>query len=562
MNQNIKLSLDRVLMDGISDMVFVVKVENNTNFVYEYLNRAAMEGTGMTEDVIGKSIQEVYTNEAGRLLFEYYHEVVTSRKTLIYEDSYLEQSSVRHYSESKLIPLLNENKECIRIVASVKDITDQKRTQLKAKNLMNRLNESKLRYQSLFYHNSDAIFSIDLEGRITNGNNAVKSITGYNSIDLIGSTFYSIVISGDIHVAKDLFLQALGGTAGNSQLAILHQSGQHVIVSLKVTPLMIDENEVIGLYVILRDLTKFIHSSKKLQESEEKFRIIAENATDLISLVDNQGIISYASPSYKNVLGFNPEEYVGKLFLHNVCPNDIKHLNQVILKSIHESKSFTVQFKQYNYQNKLIWCESVGTPVFDKQNKLKHMVVLTRDIHLQKRYERKLKFLAFHDNLTGLPNRLLFEEYFNKTLEGFNETKDGLAVIMLDIDDFKKINDQMGHDVGDQVIAEFGKRITKTIRQNDMVARIGGDEFVILLPKIGSINNASDIAKTVLERIQKPWNINGLSFQVTTSMGIAMASVGMTSSALLKEADIALYEAKEKGKNSYQLQKDHQMKQK
>lgn len=156
------------------------------------------------------------------------------------------------------------------------------------------------------------------------------------------------------------------------------------------------------------------------------------------------------------------------------------------------------------------------------------MVVLTRDVRIQKEYESKLEHFALHDPLTGLPNRRLFNEQLIQALEDAKESKDELAVIMMDIDHFKHINDEMGHDIG--------------------------DEFAIILPAIGSVNNAESIAKEIQQSIKRPWNMNGKSLKVTTSMGIAMnPSEGATSFSMLKNADIALYEAKNAGRSSYKL---------
>lgn len=229
-------------------------------------------------------------------------------------------------------------------------------------------------------------------------------------------------------------------------------------------------------------------------------------------------------------------------------------MNEVVLQSINKAEPFTIQFKQYNHNNQFIWSEAHGTPVFDNHNHFQHMVVLTRDINLNKEYETKLKHFALHDSLTGLPNRRLFKSRLTSVLKEYQENRDGLAVIMMDIDHFKSINDTMGHDIGDMVIEEFGKRVSEEIRENDMVARLGGDEFIILLPNIESVDDAVLIAENIQVAMGKPWHLENIVMKVTASMGIAMAPLqDATVFSMLKTADLALYEAKDMGRNSYRI---------
>lgn len=544
---------NELLMDGIRDMVFAVRVENESVFIYEFLNRAAMEGTGLDQSVLGKSVLEVYREETATFLHKQYMKVVTSEDSVTYEDSYIAPSGKKFYSKATLTPLFDDKKQYKQIVAVVKDISKEKWAELETEKAWDNLNESRKRYQSLFHHNSDAIISFDLNGRVTNGNVTVESVTGYTPMELIGMNLNALVVKEDVNLVNNLFMQAVAGTTENSRMAIITKQGNRAELSLKVTPLIIDD-KVVGIYGILKDITDFVNTQKKLVESEKRFRIIAEHAQDLITLLDEKGEILYVSPSYKNILGFDHKEYVGKFFLHNVHPDDRSLMNEVFLTSVKNGEPFTVQFKQYNNQNELIWSEAHGTPIFDDQHTFKHMVVLTRDINLQKEYESKLRHFAHHDSLTGLPNRRLFKDHLNQALEDFQLNMDGLAVIMMDIDHFKAINDTMGHDIGDEVIEEFGKRVSQTIRNNDIVARLGGDEFVILLPHIGSESNAISIAKDIQKALEKPWNMKDNVLEITTSMGIAMVPAqDATAFSMLKNADLALYEAKDAGRNSYKV---------
>lgn len=388
-------------------------------------------------------------------------------------------------------------------------------------------------------------------GCIINGNAAMKNVTGYLLNELIGSTFYSLVTTENVNTTKEYFQLTLSGVAKNFHTAILNKTGRRIDLIVEFTPIIIHK-EVVGVYGILKDITENVTLLKKYEESENRFRIITENVNDLITLVNDTREIIYVSPSYKEILGFNHKEYLGKSYLHNVHPDDKSKLERAFSFSLKHGKPGKIQFKQKHKTKGWIWSELHATPVYDDQGRFIYMLMLASDITLRKEYESKLKHLAYHDSLTELPNRRLFKKHLLAALKECQKVKDGLAVIMVDIDHFKTINDQMGHDIGDRVIKEFGKRIRKNIRESDIVARLGGDEFVILLRGVGSIENVEAIAENIQKSMQNPWHIEHYILKVTISMGIAMApSQGATVYSMLKNSDKALYSAKSSGRNTF-----------
>ena len=422
-----RLDFERILMDGIQDMVFVIEVENGDEFHYGFMNKAAMKGTGLTQRALGRCIMDVYPEEVAAFLIGQYKKVLSEKSSVKYQDSYTGACGKKAYSETTLNPLFNDSGECTEIIAIVKDVTAEKQAQQEAR-----------------------------------------------------------------------------------------------------------------------------EKEEQLEESHANLRIITENAHDLITLLDEKGSIIYTSPSYKKILGFEREEFITKSFLYKVYPDDVSILNDWIGQSIKCRESANVQFRQYNQAGDLKWFESVGTPVFDQEQNLKHLVVMTRDITLKKEYEDKLTYFANYDPLTRLPNRRLLNERFEDVLHDLQINGEAFAVIMMDIDSFKAINDQKGHDAGDQVIKEFGKRLSKSIRATDTAARLGGDEFILLLPQTGTREEAAEVAETIRRSFGKPWHIHGQLLRVTASMGIAIAGPrDRTRRSIMKKADIAMYEAKRNGKDRY-----------
>jgi diguanylate cyclase (GGDEF)-like protein len=185
-----------------------------------------------------------------------------------------------------------------------------------------------------------------------------------------------------------------------------------------------------------------------------------------------------------------------------------------------------------------------------------HLVAIAgiaRDITEKKKNEEKNKFLAFHDTLTGLPNRRLFIEDLEQKIKEQKRYQRKFAVMYMDMDNFKKINDTFGHDVGDELLKQFAQRIKSSMRETDVIARIGGDEFTILLSEIRGQRSAAIVAEKILESLQNPWKINNHVFITTSSIGITINRDNDDEENLLKRADIALYQAKNNGKNNYRF---------
>ncbi|MFC7686961.1 PAS domain S-box protein [Ureibacillus sp. GCM10028918] len=550
-----EFSFREILMDGIDDMVFIVKVENQ-NFRYEFINRSALQNLGINKNVTGLTFSDLFPKDMARFLTKKYQEVVLKGEIITYEDSYEKIENLeekKHYAQVKLTPIFDESGSCIRIVSVVRDITEEKAALSFVKEMVDKIAESNERYQSLFTHNPDGILTFDKKGFITNGNLVVESIIGFQLMELIGKSFKDLIY-GHKTLLKTSIIKTSAGITTSGEYLLKNKDGDILTINLKIVPLIL-EGEVIGLFGIFKDITEMKKNMEQLEQSEKRFRIIAENAHDLITLVNKKGEITYVSPSYKIILGYDHKEYVGKHFIHNIHPDDSGKVLEIFGKTIQSGEPFKIEFRQKNSKEEILWFESIGKPVFNHKNKFQYLVVLTRDITLRKEYESNLKYFAYHDSLTNLPNRLLFNEKFHIAKEYYLENNDGLAIITLDIDHFKMINDIYGHDIGDMVIKEFGRRIKQSVRDSDTVARLGGDEFIILLPSIQNAENAIRLAEKVKKEMQHPWEINGVVLSVTTSMGVALASISdsFTKSSLMKEADIALYKAKACGRNTFIL---------
>jgi diguanylate cyclase (GGDEF)-like protein len=201
-----------------------------------------------------------------------------------------------------------------------------------------------------------------------------------------------------------------------------------------------------------------------------------------------------------------------------------------------------------------IWISISGEPVFDSAGVFKGYRGVGKEITERKVDEERIQFLANHDALTALPNRVMFTEVLNIAIENARRYHRNFAVLFIDLDRFKIINDTLGHEAGDKLLQEMGKRLTQTVRSSDVVARLGGDEFVILVQEVSESKQVATVARKILAAVVQPMIMQGQECRVTASVGICMYPAdAQDEQALMKNADIAMYRAKEDGKNNYKF---------
>ncbi|MCH4824703.1 diguanylate cyclase domain-containing protein [Planococcus halocryophilus] len=547
------LSFMRILMEGIKEMVFVVKVNEAESFTYDFFNQAVLEKTGLTPDSIGKPFNEVCSEEMATFLYEKYKEVIETKKKTSYEDSFYSKENRLLYSETLLTPLYDETGKCTHIVSLVKDITNEKRAKLESAEIHDRLAESSARYQSLFDSNASAIFTLDFNGRIIGGNSASLELSGYVREELLEENFVRFVSVEDQNRAKEHFQLSKLGEMRDERLQLANKSGQLISCLVKFIPINV-KGIITGFYMSTKDMTELDEISGLYKAGEENFQIIAENVHDVIVLMDQHRQYLYVSPSSENIFGFKADAIVQKEAYYQIHADDIKRVGSSFDHAAKNSITFREQLRLMHKNRGWIWTEVAGTPVLGKDNKFNHMVIVARDISIQKEYENQLKHFAYIDTLTELPNRRYFQEYATKRLEMDKESREKLAVLILDIDDFKQINDQWGHEVGDAVIQEFGHRLNRCMYGENIAARLGGDEFIVLLTEAESKEKVTKITDVIYQAMKTPINVQELFFEISISMGITMTpEEGVSISTMMKRADLAMYKAKRQEKNSFHV---------
>jgi len=293
---------------------------------------------------------------------------------------------------------------------------------------------------------------------------------------------------------------------------------------------------------------------RALRESEARYRLMAENSTDIISRTTTSGIILYASDAVRRLIGYEPAELVGKSIYEFMHPDDreeTRHLSYLI----NENTPTTYTYRLMRKSGTSVWFETTSRSVRNPAtNEVDEFISVSRDITERKIVEEQIEHQAYHDALTGLPNRRLFRDRLTIALAHARRTNTPLAVVFCDLDRFKDVNDSLGHSFGDELLKAIAIRLKTALRQEDSIARMGGDEFTILIANLKASDDAVRIAQKILDVVAQPLRIEGTEVFITTSVGIALfPNDGDTAEALLKNADHAMYRAKEAGPNLVQL---------
>ncbi|MGH2787167.1 MAG: putative bifunctional diguanylate cyclase/phosphodiesterase [Actinomycetota bacterium] len=293
-------------------------------------------------------------------------------------------------------------------------------------------------------------------------------------------------------------------------------------------------------------------AARERTKSEARFRSLVQNANDVILICDLETTIKYQTPSTETVLGFGDGELVGALLTESAHPNDARRLFAFCQEiGAQPGGTRTIEWRMKHRDGFWMHVESSANNLTDDPN-VDGLVLTLRDISAQKSLEQQLKHQAFHDSLTNLANRALFSDRVGHALMRGDRSDSETAVLFVDIDDFKTVNDSLGHAAGDDLLIEFAGRLQRAVRPSDTVARLGGDEFAILLEDVSDTTDPQTIADRVLRDLAKPVYLRDRELFVRASIGIATSSRAEEGAEeLLRNADVAMYMAKGAGKGTY-----------
>ena len=409
------------------------------------------------------------------------------------------------------------------------------------------LEQSEEKYSSILKHAAETIFTFTQEGIIETTNPAASFLFGYDESELLGMNI-DVLIPKFSQISPPVNLEEkVSQLNGEPVIYGFKKDGSEFPIEFTLgRPVYRNQRQWL---VIIRDITE----RKKAEEGLRLMAKIFEGSKDAIVITDTRSRIIDANEAFTTLTGYDKSEV---LHQHPAILNSHRHgdnfyyvLRRTLLKT--GAWSGEVWTRRKNNEIYPIWLSLYS--VKDEKNITTHFVGIFSDITARKASENQLKQLAHYDALTGLANRTQFIERLKWTIELAKRNKEQAALVFLDLDRFKLVNDTLGHQAGDELLVEVAQRLKSCVREVDMVSRLAGDEFTIILSSIQTPDDAGTVAKKIIQALTLPVQLEGRDVFISTSMGITVFPMdGITVNHLIKNADTAMYHAKERGRNNYQ----------
>jgi len=429
-----------------------------------------------------------------------------------------------------------------RTILILSDITERKRTE-----------EA---YHAVVEHSLQGLCILQ-DQREVFVNTAYAELLGYTVEELLALSpkqVRNLVHPDDQEIAWGRYHDRMEGKPAQPhyQFRIIRKDGS--VRWVETFPSRIEYQGRPALQVAMIDITERKLAEATLKNSEERYRTLVESSTDAILMLDRERNAVTSNQAFLDLFGYQKSEVEGQS-TRIVHPSEesFRAYGKATYQLVERVGSLREEWDLMRKDGTIFSAEIVTSPIRSLDGTTTGYICLIRDITERKRAEEELAYMATHDSLTGLPNRTLFSDRLTMALTQARRSQKNLAVMLLDLDYFKDVNDTLGHGVGDQLLRAVGNRLSGLLRKGDTIARIGGDEFLLLLPELRQVEYATTLAQKILEAFREPFVFNGHQLHITTSIGIAIfPDDGDNADTLMKNADIAMYRAKNKGRDDFQ----------
>ena len=408
------------------------------------------------------------------------------------------------------------------------------------------LRRTESRFKQIIDSTLDVVISIDSKANVIEWNRQAEETFGIRARDVIGRPLPRTIVPA--------LLEAIASGVPKRRIESIARraDGQEFPVEVMIDPVGSGADQTYTAFI--RDISERKRAQLELEAREQRFRALVEKSWSGVALLDADLAFSYVGSSTQSLLGYTERELLQTSFLGFVHPRDRQTTRDVFNDLVATpNREVQAELRFLHKNGTWIWLEAFAQNLLHDSS-LKAIIVNYRDITQRKATEKQLEYQAYYDALTGLPNRLLFRDRVVNAVAQAKRHRRGIAVMYLDLDHFKLVNDGLGHSVGDGLLSEVAARLQGSIRASDTISRLGGDEFTILLNDTNSTDAVFAVARKVLQSLTRPFRVNGHELFVTASIGISIyPSDGDDVETLLKCADSAMYRAKELGRNQAQL---------
>jgi diguanylate cyclase (GGDEF)-like protein/PAS domain S-box-containing protein len=520
----------------------------NEKGVLTYANEQFCTILGYSKDeVIGRPTVDFYYDEETR---KFQEEMFAKRKkgmrdSTPYEIVWKTKDGKKVYTILSPTPNFDADGRYIGSSAIQTDITERKQME-------EALRQSEERFRLLVEHSQDTILLHDFDGKIIDVNQHGCDSLGYTREELLGLSVQDIDQRVVVDKHQEKWKKMVPGEPITLEGVHKRKDGTTFPVEVRFGVL-----ESGGRRLILglgRDITERKQMEESLRERQQELQALMDASPTAISWADLQGNIQYINRKHHELFGYTLkdiptiDEWQHQADQDQAQQKRFAHWPEELMEAYKQGRSLPPREMTITCKDGSIRYVTVEGAIVSNHN-----LVIYNDITERVRAEEVIRKLAYHDALTGLPNRVLFADRLDFAMSQAHRSQRRLAVMSLDLDRFKNVNDTFGHSVGDKLLHSVGRRLTGLLRKNDTISRTGGDEFSLLMPEIDQEKDTVTVAQKVLNVFQEPFVLDVHELHITTSIGIAIyPDDGEDTDTLLKHSDIAMYQAKQKGRNNYQ----------
>ena len=435
----------------------------------------------------------------------------------------------------------SEDGQALRSVGTMQDITERKQAE-----------EAKVALDRFFQQSMNLHIIIDYDGTILKVNDTWTQVLGYQPSDMEGHVFFEFLHPDDIEITQQETRKlSEGQTTFYFENRYRHRHGGYRLLTWSAA----SDNDQRVIYGAAHDITEYKKAEQALRESELHFRTVANGVNALIWTAGNDRQCNYFNDPWLAFTGRFLSQELGDGWLAGLHPDDVPHYHDTYRQHFERRLPFSVEYRLRRADGEYRWIQDNANPRFDSEGRFIGYIGFCYDITEEKEHQWQLEYIAHYDALTGLPNRMLLADRLHQAVAQTKRHDRQLAVVYIDLDGFKQVNDTHGHQAGDQLLKVLASRMKQCLREGDTIARLGGDEFVAVLVDLPDIETSESLLMRLLSVASQPVDYQGYLLQVSSSIGVTYRSPFEDSDAdqLLRQADQAMYQAKLTGKNRFHV---------
>lgn len=424
------------------------------------------------------------------------------------------------------------------------------------KQIESRLRSSERRFRSLIQNAADVTGILNAAGVIQFQSPAVERALGYRPDEMFGTHFNDYIHTDEKESIECFMAQVIASPGQHLPLTYRcrHKDGSWRWLEATVTNFL-DDLAIRGVLINARDITERVLAEQQTRESQARFRSAFDDAAVGMAIIGLDGRLLQVNPALSAMTTYSEAELLAMTDADVSHPDDAE-IGAELTEQLRQGSidTFRIEKRYRNKDGSTVWCLVNVAAVRDDEGTALYLLAQVQDISERKELEAQLSHQALHDSLTGLPNRTLMLDRLDREVSHSRRHGGWVAVLFLDLDNFKVINDSLGHAAGDMLLVMVAQRLQACVREEDTISRFGGDEFIIIIGQIGGADEAIDVTTRLLAAMEEPFTISGREMVISPSIGIALGEAGQHHrSDLLRHADIAMYRAKAQGRAGYNL---------